>query len=100
MVEEGRWRRRAAAFIVDCRWLARFGKCVSRRSELTDCLSVDEFASELTDCLSVDEVASELTDYLSVDEFASELTDCLSVEKRGKNIMMAGRRPPRPLLQP
>ena len=48
-------------------------------SEVTDCLSVDEFDSELTDCLSVDKFASELTDCLSVDEFASELTNCLSV---------------------
>ena len=31
------------------------------RSELTNCLSVNEFASELTNCLSVDEFASELT---------------------------------------
>jgi hypothetical protein len=41
-------------------------------SELTDCLSVDEFANELTkNCLSVDEFASKLTrsNCLSVDEF-------------------------------
>ena len=39
---------------------------------LTDCLSIDEFASELIDCLSVDAFASELTNCLSIDEFASE----------------------------
>ena len=32
----------------------------------------------MTDCLSVDEFASEVNDCLSVDEFASEANDCLS----------------------
>ena len=43
----------------DVTWKDNIATCHLYEILLTDCLSVDEFASELTDCLAVDELASE-----------------------------------------